>query len=225
MTPQCLCAEALLKLLDEVVTLTKKMSGMRDTGKEGRRVRHVSERASRPGQSPPVLLHHMRPGCNWFSSDVRTVEIAGVLAHHVGGSRTRALQHRDRFTSVVVKRTRNDGPHKGGGALRRKTTTTTQNTAGRKSQTSKWGGGEFDPFVTTVYVEDHLQTTVHHTDNDTATVKYTGLDTMIDALGFAVSSHTMTISVPEKRLKRYRDCCSSNGPRAGGKGRRGTCLA
>ena len=44
-----------------------------------------------------------------------------------------------RFSSVVKRRKLNDGSLKGGGALRRRKPNT--HTAGRKSQSSQWGGG------------------------------------------------------------------------------------
>ena len=45
------------------------------------------------------------------------VGIAGVLGHHVGGGRTRALRHHDRFISAVRRRKINDDSRKDGGAL------------------------------------------------------------------------------------------------------------
>ena len=69
-----------------------------------------------------------------------------------------------RFSSVVKRRKLNDGSLKGGGALRRRKPNT--HTAGRKSQSSQWGG-EFNPFFMSVYVDDYLQVRVQHSYDDT----------------------------------------------------------
>ena len=135
--PQCLCAESLPKLLDELVTLRKKSLEKRILMR-GRCVRRFWERASSSRQNLYILLNR-RSGSNWFSSDVRMVGIAGFLGRHVGGGRTRALQHNDRISSVVRRRTIIDDPRKGGGALGRRKTNTI--TAGRRRQNSQRRGG------------------------------------------------------------------------------------
>ena len=85
------------------------------------------------------------------------------------------------------------------------------------------GGGMFDPFFATVYVDDYLLMRVQHSDHDTTALtasaslaldpvrlfgpgetgatpilapkKSTGWDTTIDALGFTINLHTMRISL------------------------------
>ena len=89
------------------------------------------------------------------------------------------------------------------------------------------GGGKFDPFFTTVYVDDYLLTRVHHSDDDTsaltawaslashhvrligpgetgatpilAPIKSTDWNTTIDALGFTINSNTMRISMTREK--------------------------
>ena len=89
--------------------------------------------------------------------------------------------------------------------------------------------GEFDPFFTAVYVGDHLQVRAQHSDDGSTALiapasrtsdhvclfgpgevgvtpilapkKSTNWDTMIDALGFTISAHTMRISVPRESIE------------------------
>ena len=89
------------------------------------------------------------------------------------------------------------------------------------------GGEKFDPFFTAVYVDDYLQDRAQHSDDDTTALitsaslgsdhvrlfgpgkvgvtpvltpkKSNDWDTTIDALGFTISSHTMTMLVPREK--------------------------
>ena len=183
------------------------------------------------------------------------VWIAGVLGRHVGGGRTRALQHHDRFSSVVRRKKKNDGSRKDGGALGRRTTNTNTTGRKSHHSQWGGGGREFDPFFAAVYVDDYLEIRVQHSDGDTTALiasaslgsdyvrlfglgegevgvtpiltpnKSTDWDSTICGLGFTISSHTMRISVPRGNVEAVQIFCSSYGPRADGKLRRGTCLA
>ena len=95
------------------------------------------------------------------------VGIAKVLRRHVGGVRTRALQHHDRFNSVV----------------RRKITLVYHGKAVERWEyrkptpippdakvTTHSGGGKFDPFFKAMYVDHYPRVRVQHSDGDTTCI-------------------------------------------------------
>ena len=151
------------------------------------------------------------------------VGITEVLGNHVGCGTTRALQHHAQFDPAVRGKKRDDS-RKGGRSLGRRKTSA--DSAGRKTQSAQ-RGKMFDPFFTTVQVDDYLLIKVQHSDDDkTALIGSASLasdhvrlfgpgeegvtpilapkksrdwDTTIDALGFTINSHTMTISFPRQK--------------------------
>ena len=63
--------------------------------------------------------------------------VAGVLGHHVGGRRTRALQHYDQFVQRLDDEKQKNGQRKGGGEVRK--LTTHADTAGRQKHSTRGG--------------------------------------------------------------------------------------
>ena len=84
---------------------------------------------------------------------------------------------------------------------------------------------KFDPLFTAIFVDDYLQIRAQNSEYDTTALTSPVWDTTIDALGFAIGAHTVRTSVPRENIKvRYRDCCTSNRPRAGERRQRGRSL-
>ena len=106
--PQCLCAHALPRFLDELVSLKKKLPVERilmskaDVAEAFRNVRFEPDQAHNSCFS-------RRFGRDRLLINLRVVGIAGRLERHVCRGRTRALQHHSVFDSAIRGRKINDG--------------------------------------------------------------------------------------------------------------------
>ena len=92
------------------------------------------------------------------------VWVAGVLGRHVGGGRTRALQHNDQFNPASRRRKIKDGHVKVVDRWEEVKPTPTPPDAKIRVHT---GGEIVDPYFTTVYGDDYLLIIVQRSDDDT----------------------------------------------------------
>ena len=103
--PQCPCAEAPPKFRRELVTLRNKFPAERISMRKPEFADAFRNVSADPDK--PIFFATLcgTPSSDSFSFDVLVVGIVGgVLGRHVGGRRTRALQHHTRFSSVFGRK-------------------------------------------------------------------------------------------------------------------------
>ena len=224
--PQCLCAEALPKFLDELVTLRKKFPAERilmskaDVSDAFRNVRVDPDKAHNFCYAVgDLVVIDFRLTFGWSGSPGFWGVMSAAAAHAHCNTTLDSVQLLDEGKEMmahvkVVERWEDGKP--------------TPIPPDAKIRAHS-GGEKWDPFFTAVYVDDYLQIRVQHSEDDlTALIasaslgsdhvrlfgpgeagvtpilapkKSTDWDTTIDALGFTINSHTMRISVPREKTE------------------------
>ena len=224
--PQCLCAEALPKFLDELVTLRKKLSENRilmskvDLSDAFRNVRVDLDKAHNFCYTVRELVEI--DFCLTFGWS-RSPGFWGVMSA--------AAAHVHCNTTIDTAQLLGEGKNMMAHVRWWSVGKTESQHRYRRTQKSELtvGGGEFDPFFTAEYVDGYLQVRIQHSDDDaTASIasaslgsnhvrlfgpgemgvmsilapkKSTNWDTTIDAQSFTISSHIMRISVPRESIQ------------------------
>ena len=222
--PQCLCAEALPKSLDEFLTLRKKFPEKRilmskaDVSDAFRNARVDPDKAHKfCFTAGELVIFDFRLTFGWSGSPGFWGMMSAAAAHAHCNTTIDSAQlldeGREMMAHVNVVERWEDGK-------------LTPIPPDAKVITHS-GGWKLDPFFTAVYVDDYLQVRVQHSDDDTTALiasaslgsdhvrlfgpgevrvtptltpkKSTDCDTTIDALGFTISSHTMRMSVPREK--------------------------
>jgi len=222
--PQCLCAHALPKFLDELVTLRNKfpvekiLMSKADVSDAFRNVRVD------PDQAPnfcytvgDLVVIDFRLTFGWSGSPGFWGVISAAAEHAHCNTTLKSSQLLEEGKTMMAHVKVVDRWEEG-----------TPTPIPPDAKIRAHSGGEIsDPFFTTVYVDDYLLIRVQHSDDDKSALtasatlasdhvrlfcpgeegvtpilapkKSTDWDSKIDALGFTINSHTMRISFPREK--------------------------